>query len=147
MRHGNGEHDGASACVKWVVRRYQMIHEAVLLKDLVEVLNLCKFNLGHKDHEQVRSMHRFLWNVEIGVVNRSMPWYCDTIYGTRELHFVLSKDMGDIFSIKMRKYASFCEFCIGTDGCGLNQCEKHGYVKQWKYVPLNPKGPHPIPTW
>ena len=21
------------------------------------------------------------------------------------------------------------------------------YVKQWKYVPVNPKGPHPIPTW
>ena len=21
------------------------------------------------------------------------------------------------------------------------------YVKQWKYVPLNPKGPHPIPMW
>ena len=21
------------------------------------------------------------------------------------------------------------------------------YVKQWKCVPLNPKGPHPIPTW
>ena len=55
--------------------------------------------------------------------------------------------MGEIFSIKMRKYACFCEFCIGADGCRLDQCEKQRYIKQWKYVPLSPKGPHPILAW
>lgn len=51
------------------------------------------------------------------------------------------------FSIEMRKYAFFCEFCIGADGCRLDQCKKHRYVKQWKYVPLSPKEPHPIFMW
>ena len=39
----------------------------------------------------------------------------------------------------------FCDFCIDIDGCGPYQCEIHAYVKQWKYVPLTPKGPHQIP--
>ena len=55
--------------------------------------------------------------------------------------------MGEIFVIETRKLACFCEFFIGVDGYRLDHCEKHGYVKGWKYVPLNPKGPHPIPTW
>ena len=63
-----------------------------------------------------------------------MLWYSETKRGMRELHNVWIKDMGDIFSIETRKYAGFYEFCIDA------------YVKQWKYVPLNPKGPHPIPT-
>ena len=65
----------------------------------------------------------FFWDVSLGDVNRSMPWYCETILGTRELHSIRSKDMGDIFSIETRKYACFYEFC------------------------LNPKGPHPILMW
>ena len=76
-----------------------------------------------------------------------MPWYCETIPGMRELHSVRSKDMGDIFSIETRKYACFCEFCIEANGMGVDHCVNDAYVKQWKYVPLNPKGPHPIPTW
>ena len=30
---------------------------------------------------------------------------------------------------------------------GVDHCVNDAYVKQWKYVPLNPKGPHPIPMW
>jgi hypothetical protein len=55
--------------------------------------------------------------------------------------------MGTIFAIETRKYACFCDFCINVDGCRLDQCENDGYVEQWKYVPLIPKGPHPISTW
>ena len=55
--------------------------------------------------------------------------------------------MGEIFAIKMRKYACFCDFFIGVNGCGLDQCERHTYVKQCKYVPLTPKVPRPILTW
>jgi len=67
-----------------------------------------------------------------------MTWYCDTIFGTMELNFVQSKDMGGIFSIETRKYAFFYEFCINADECDLDQCENDGYMKHWKYVPLNP---------
>ena len=56
--------------------------------------------------------------------------------------------MGDIFSIEMRKYVCFCEFCIDANGLGVDHSMNiDAYVKQWKYFPLNPKGPHPIPTW
>ena len=55
--------------------------------------------------------------------------------------------MGDIFSIETRKYTCFYEFYIDTNGLGVDHCVKDAYVKQWKYVPLNPKGPHPIRTW
>ena len=49
--------------------------------------------------------------------------------------------------IKTRKLTYFCDFCIGIDRCRLDHCEKHGYVKRWIYVPLNPKGPHLVPIW
>ena len=49
--------------------------------------------------------------------------------------------------MEKRKIICFFEFCIGVDGCRLDYCEKHGYMKGWKYVPLNPEGPHPIPMW
>ena len=90
---------------------------------------------------------RFFWDVTLGNLNRSIPWYCETILGMRELHSIRSKDMGDIFSIETRKYACFCEFCIDANGLGVDHCMNDAYVKQWKYVPLNPKGLHPIPTW
>ena len=67
------------------------------------------------------------------MVLQDHTWY-------NELHSVCSKDMGDIFSIETRKYACFCEFCIDANGVGVDHCVNDAYVKQWKYVPLNPKG-------
>ena len=89
----------------------------------------------------------FFGDVSLGDVNRSIPWYCETIPSMRELHSVHSKDMGDIFSIETGKCVCFCEFCIDTNGLGVDHCMNNAYVKQWKYVPLNPKGPHLILTW
>ena len=40
-----------------------------------------------------------------------------------------------------------CEFCIDTNALGVDDCVNNAYVKQWKYVPLNPKGSHAISTW
>ena len=117
-----------------------MSHDADRLKPSAKVVNWCKLHLGHEGNEQMRSVHRLFWNVELDDVNRFIPW-------TPKLHYVRSEYMGEIFAIEMRKYACFCEFCIDKDGCGLDQCEMHAYVKQWKYVPLTLKGPHPIRTW
>lgn len=80
-------------------------------------------------------------------MNRSIPWYCNTIKGTSGLYLVWSKYIGGIFTIKTRKFACFYEFWISAGGCRLDQCEKHRYIKGWKYVPLNPKGSHPIQMW
>ena len=90
---------------------------------------------------------RFCWYVSFGVVNRYISWYCETIPSMRELHYVQSKYMGDIFSIETRKYVCFCEFWIDANGMGVDHFVNDAYVKQLKYVPLNPNGPHPIPTW
>ena len=89
----------------------------------------------------------FFWDVSLGDFNRSMPWYCATILGTRELHSIRSKVMGNIFSIETNKYACFCEFYIDANGLGVDHCMNDAYVKQWKYAPLNPKGLHLILTW
>ena len=71
----------------------------------------------------MKPVHRSLWNVALGDVDRSMLWHCDTIHGIRESHSAQSKYMSDVFFIEMRKYACFCDFCIEADGCGLDQCE------------------------
>ena len=41
----------------------------------------------------------------------------------------------------------FVIFFIESNGLGIDHCVNDAYVKQWKYVPLNPKGPHPILMW
>ena len=51
--------------------------------------------------------------------NATILWYFNTIKEAWKLHSVNSKDMGEIFVIEMRKYACFCEFCIGVDGHNL----------------------------
>ena len=66
-----------------------------------------------------------------------MLFYCETIPSMRELHYVQIKDMGDIFSIEIRKYFCFCDFFIDANGCGIHHYENDVYVKQWKYVALN----------
>ena len=64
-----------------------------------------------------------------------------------QLHYIWGKHMGDIFSIETRMSTCIFGFCIDVDGCVLDQCERNGYVKQWKYFPLTPNGPHPTLTW
>ena len=72
---------------------------------------------------------KFSWDISIGDVNRSMPWYCETIPGMRELHSAHSKDMGGISSIETRKYVCFYEFCIDAKGLGVYYCMNNAYVK------------------
>ena len=57
-RHEKGEHDGASACVKQALHRYQMSHSAYQIKCSAEVVDWCTQNLGHQGHEQERSVPR-----------------------------------------------------------------------------------------
>ena len=57
-RHRKGEHDGAGACMKWALWRYQMSHSASRLKCLAEVVDWCTQNLGHQGHEQARPLRR-----------------------------------------------------------------------------------------
>ena len=56
--HGKGEHDGAGACVKRALRRYQMSHDATRLKSSKEVVDWCTLHLGHEGHEQERPVRR-----------------------------------------------------------------------------------------
>lgn len=71
----------------------------------------------------------------------------NTIEGIKELRSVRSKEIGEIFSIEMWKYACLCKICIIVDGCKLDKCEKNIYMKKWKYAPFIPKGSHPILMW
>ena len=78
---------------------------------------------------------RFFLDVSLCDVNRSMPWYCETIPGMRELHSACSKDMDGISSIETTKYACFCEFCIDANGQGVDHCMNDAYVKTMEICP------------
>ena len=106
-----------------------MSHYVVQLKSSAKLVDQCKLYLGLEGHEQVRPVHRLFWNVENGDVNKSIHLYLYTRHGTRELHSIWSKYMGEMFSIRTRKYACFFESCIVVDGCRLDQCGNHRYVK------------------
>lgn len=76
-----------------------------------------------------------------------MSRYCEIVPRTRKLHFMQSKDMYEIVFIQMRKHTCFYVFCVGVEVYALDQCENDGYVKQWKYVIFNIRGPHSITSW
>ena len=59
MGHGKGEHDGARACVKCALRRYQMNHFASRLANSNNVVNWCKQNLSHEFNERMGNVRRF----------------------------------------------------------------------------------------
>ena len=73
--------------------------------------------------------YRCFLDVSLGNVTKSLPWYCETIPDTRELHSFCSEYMGDIFSIETRKYVCFCEFCIDANGLRVDHYMNDAYVK------------------
>lgn len=48
--HGKGEHDGAGACIKQALRRYQMDHSANLLVSVEQVVQWCIVSLSHETY-------------------------------------------------------------------------------------------------
>ena len=57
--HGKGEHDGAGACIKRVLRRYQMNHFARRLANAEEVVQWCKNALSHEINPS-REVQRYI---------------------------------------------------------------------------------------
>ena len=59
--HGKGEHDGVGACIKRVLRRYQMNHSAHRLVNGEEVVQWCIAALSHekKPSREVRTYIQF----------------------------------------------------------------------------------------
>ena len=56
--HGKAEHDGAGACVKYALRRYQLNHSASEHANYLDVVNWCKDNLGHVLNPRMVDVHR-----------------------------------------------------------------------------------------
>ena len=56
--HGKGEHDGAGACVKHALRRYQLNHSASRLANSLDDVNWCKDNLSHVSNPRMADVHR-----------------------------------------------------------------------------------------
>ena len=47
--HGKGEHDGAAACIKWALWRYQMDHYANWIASVGQVFQWCDVALSHQN--------------------------------------------------------------------------------------------------
>ena len=100
MGHGKGEHDGAGACVKHALRRYQMNDSASRFANSNDVVNWCKTKLSHEFNERMGNVRIFFWNIAMGDVDRSMPHNCTAIPKTRGLISIRSKKMTNIHTIE-----------------------------------------------
>ena len=58
--HGKGEHDGAGACVKRALRRWQMKHSSRRFHSVAEVVQWCKSNLIHDCGQQSKYVRRYV---------------------------------------------------------------------------------------
>jgi hypothetical protein len=68
--HGKGEHDGASACIKRVLRRKEMKFIATsLIQDVKSIVEWCSSTMGdgtgtHEDQSHMKGhVHRYFWEV------------------------------------------------------------------------------------
>ena len=77
-----------------------MNHSASHLANSNDVVNWCKQNLIHEFNERMGNVRRFLWNIAMGDVDRSMPHNCTAILKTRGLHSIKRKKMTNIHSIE-----------------------------------------------
>ena len=77
-----------------------MNHSASLLANSNDVVNWCKQNLSHEFNESMGNVRRFLLNIAMGNIDRSMPHNCTAILKTRGLHTIRSKKMTNIHAIK-----------------------------------------------
>ena len=59
-QHGKGEHDGAGACIKRALRRWQMNRSSIRFHSTAEVFQWCKSHLSHDCSQQSKDVRRYV---------------------------------------------------------------------------------------
>ena len=61
--HGNGEHDGAGACIKNSLQREEMKFTGALLRDATSIVKWCASVMGEQETRK-HLMRRIFWEVK-----------------------------------------------------------------------------------
>ena len=84
--HGKGDHDGAGACVKRALRRYQLCRDSQRFRDARQVVDWCTHHMGVDSSSSLstvgaRVVRRFFWYVDGADIDVSSG-DCATVHGT-----------------------------------------------------------------
>ena len=137
--HGKGEHDGAGACVKRALPRYQLQHDSVRLRDVQHVSDWCREHIGTSAASSFRrrdagEVSRWFWTVSSSVIASIQSFDCRTVKGTQQLHSILSSDHPDP-TIYTWELSCFCGRCmVGHWG----HCLDTEWVSCWVEQRLRP---------
>ena len=132
-RHGKGEHDGAGACVKRALRRYQLRRDTQRFRDARQVVDWCTHHMGVDSSSSfstvgARVVRRFFWYVDGADIDVSSG-DCATVHGTLQLHSIRSSSIRDP-TIFTHRHSCFCGACIHFD---LEDCQMIEWVDIWHW--------------
>ncbi|GAQ89961.1 hypothetical protein KFL_005820050 [Klebsormidium nitens] len=141
--HGKGEHDGAGAVVKSALRKWQLVRdgesqmtsaaEAVrLLTERLSSAAPTSFASRAALREGVSRKFVFIGEDE---VDRSVPYECKQIPGTRSFHAVRGAGGRNATTLFHRQLACFCGPCFEGK---FEDCESTAYAGDWVQVELQP---------
>ena len=134
--HGKGEHDGAGACIKRALRRYQMRFDADMMRDAKSVVDWCTHNLCQDPNDRSdKFVRRFFWHITD--IDREHAYTCKTVPGTRSLHSIRSTDHTD-WVLHIRDHACYCAYCTGNEFQDPCVNIQQGFVEEWRQTILEP---------
>jgi hypothetical protein len=114
--HGKGEVDGAVALLKRELLKEQIKPDARRIQSANDVvLHLqAEANKYHAAHDGARRrIQRHCWEIKQGNIDRSMPFDCSTMKGSRKSHQVRSASSFDSTLIEYRSLSCSCLSCDG----------------------------------
>lgn len=129
--HGKGEHDGAGACIKRALQRYQLWHDSERFRDARQVVDWCTLHMSMGasssfGYQGAPAVRRFFWCVESSDID-VYSGECSTIPGTLQLHSIRSSSMRDP-TIFTRLHSCFCVGCIHGD---WDECQMAEWADKW----------------
>ena len=134
--HGNGEHDGAGACLKTSLRREEMrCMGGPHIWNAESTVRWCKEKMSDRTTEQHIPTGRghVVRNFQNVVdIDRSRSYSCSTVQGTCGFHSVQISNNA-LFEIWTRKLACFCGSC---SSCEWDEFESMDWVDEWDHVSL-----------
>lgn len=137
--HGKGEHDGAGAVVKRALTHEQLKTDGVDLKCAADIVAFLKDTMStttSTGYVKECLVIRHFWNVQIGDVDRSNPWHCAPITGSRSIHSICGYSKVDSTQLKTRMLSCYCDACIHNT---TRMCVNKAYVKKWNHITVIPK--------
>lgn len=141
--HGKGEHDGAGAVVKSALRKWQLVRDGQsLMVSAADAVKLLTERLSgaaatsYPSKAAVREgVNRRFILVGESDVDRSVPYDCKQIPGTRSFHAVRGAGGTNVTTLFHRELACFCRHCFNKE---FHRCESTAYAGPWTQVELQP---------